>query len=125
MKDNKKEEINLLELIPDRNIEYETDDDMVTLLTPRFKNRFLNKYLQPRLKNRYFRVDLDEIGSFVWLLCDGSRTAGEIADKMSNHFGEDVEPVMERLKLFFGQLEGLNFIRFVNIEECRKEDSTK
>jgi hypothetical protein len=120
MKENINKQINLLELIPRRNIEYETrDNELISLLTPRFRNRFLVKYLQPHLKNRYFRVDLDEIGSFVWRLCDGTRTAGEIADDMSEHFGDEIEPVMERLRLFFGQLEKLNYIEFINIEECR------
>ncbi|MGM0484278.1 MAG: PqqD family protein [Candidatus Krumholzibacteriota bacterium] len=119
MTEGNNKEINLLKLIPERTIDYEEgEDDMVTLLAPRFRSRFLPKFMKSRLKRKKFRVALDEIGSFVWLRCDGTRTAGQIADEMAARFGEEAEPVTERLGIFFGQLEKLEYIRFTNIEEC-------
>lgn len=116
------EEINLLELIPERNVDYEAgEDNIVTLLAPRFRSRFLPEFLKSRLKRKKFKVDLDKIGSFVWLRCDGTRTAGQIADEMAVRFGKEAEPVAERLGIFFGQLEKLRYIRFSNIEECHRK----
>ncbi|MBD3424649.1 MAG: PqqD family peptide modification chaperone [Candidatus Latescibacteria bacterium] len=122
MTEEKINEINLLDLVPRRNVDYETGGNgMVTLLTPRFRNKLLLRHLQPRLKRPHFKVDLDEFGSFVWLRCDGEKSTGEIAEDMRAEFGEKAEPLLERLKLFFGQLEKLKYIEFINIEECRKK----
>ena len=121
MNEANNEEINLLDLIPQRNVDYQAgDDDMVTLMAPRFRSRLLPGFIKARLKRKKFMVALDKIGSFVWLRCDGTRTAGQIADAMADRFGEEAEPVAERLGIFFSQLEKLKYIRFTNIEECRR-----
>ena len=118
-------EVNLLELIPERVIEYEVhESNLVTLLTPRFRSGIMKKVLQPRLKKPFLKVDLDEIGSEVWLLCDGRRNVQEIADRLKEKFREKVEPCHERLGLFFKQLERAGFIRFTNLEECLSSNRT-
>ena len=109
-------EINLLKLVPKRLIEYsEGEDKFITLLVPKFKNRFLVKYLLPRFKNPFFKIKLDNIGSAVWLLCDGKRNVGEIVDLMKERFEEKIEPCIDRLDLFLTHLEGSNYISFINI----------
>lgn len=114
-------EVNLLELIPERCIRYELrESNLVTLLAPRFRRGLMKKLLQPRLKNPFLKVDLDEIGSEVWLLCDGKRNVKEIADRLKEKFQEKVEPCHERLGLFFKQLERAGFIVFTNLEEHLK-----
>ena len=121
-KDNKQSEINLLDLIPERMIEYEIDEEnMVVLKAPRFKSRLLKKWLQPRLKNPYLKVKLDEIGSSVWLLCDGRRNVKEIAGILREKFQEKIEPCYDRLGKFFQQLERARFICYLNLEECRRD----
>ncbi len=119
-----KREVNLLDLIPKRIIEYEIgDDDLVTLLAPRFSNRLLKRWLQPRLKRPYLGVRLDEIGTAVWLLCDGKRTVKEIAGPLRERFAEEIEPCFDRLSVFLRNLEGNRFICYVNYEACLEERS--
>ncbi len=116
------QEINLLRLIPERVVDHEiTEGGKVILSVPRFKSRIMQKLVMPRLKDPCLKVDLDEVGSAVWKLCDGSRNVGQIAQLLTKEFGEDIEPCHERLGLFFNQLERARFIRFANLEEYRNQ----
>ena len=102
---------NLLDLAPVRLVESErTPEDRAILLRPKFTWKPLAKLLQPRLPRPYFKVHLDEIGTFVWDRIDGQTTVGVIADAAREHFGERIEPVYERLKQFLYQLESGKFI---------------
>jgi hypothetical protein len=113
LKKEKKNNINFLELIPVKNIKWERGErGLVVLLKPKFKNKFLVKYLSPRIKNPFFRIKLDEIGSYVWELCDEQNTVGNIGRKLKEKFGEKIEPVYDRLILFLRQLEGGKCIKF-------------
>ncbi len=115
-------EINLLELIPERTVESETGEDgTATILGPRFKSGLMKRLIGSRLKDPYFRIRLDDVGSTVWENIDGARNIGEIADILSDRFGERVEPRHERLSIFFTQLEMSRFIRYRNIEEVKAD----
>lgn len=117
-----KREINLLDLVPRPIIRHEVNDEgVVTLLAPRFKSRILRRWLLPRLKRPFFKVELDDIGSSLWLLCDGERNVKEIARVMRERFGERIEPCYERMGLFFQQLEGARFITYTNLDTCYME----
>lgn len=105
--------VNMLDLTPVRLLQSEAGGDgRVTLLKPRFKNRLLVKYLMPRFSRPYFRVTLDSFGSHVWNRVDGSATVRDIGLSLREAFGDDVEPVYERLGLFCRQLAANKFIRF-------------
>jgi hypothetical protein len=100
------EALNLLDLKPVRLVESErTDDDHVTLLKPKFTWGPLARLLQPRLKRPYYKIHLDEIGTFVWDRIDGETTVGAVADAARAHFGEKIEPVHGRIKQFLAMLE--------------------
>ena len=57
-------------------------------------------------------VHLDANGSFVWPLIDGQRNIAEIGALVREHFGEECEPLYERLIKFFEILKSYNFISF-------------
>ena len=117
----KRSEVNLLDLIPRRIVEYEIDDErIVTVLMPRFRNRVMKRLFEPRLKRPFLKVKLDDVGSEVWLLCDGTRNVREIADTLRERFGSRIEPCHDRLGLFFQQLERARFIHYGNLDECLK-----
>ena len=115
MKNKNKEspELNLLELVPVRNIEWdETEEGLICLLKPKFQVPFLKRHLIPRLKHPYYKINLDKIGSQFWIHCDGIRTVEEIAASLKNTLGDEVEPLYERITLFLQSLEKNKFIRF-------------
>ncbi len=104
-------EVNLLDLIPVHNITWEkTKEGKVVLLKPKFQNPFLVKYLVPRLKKPYFKVKLDEVGSFFWKNCDGQRSVKELAHLHKKKFGNQVEPLYERISAFIHTLEKSGFL---------------
>lgn len=114
-------EVNLIELVPERTIEYETrEDSLVTILKPRFTSKLARRFIEPRARVKTFKIDLDEIGSAVWNLCDGKRTVGEIGEEMKARFGDRIEPCYDRLALFFANLEASGFIKYLNIDALRK-----
>lgn len=108
---NKKKKINLLDLIPVRNVEWvNNEQNLIVLLKPKFTNRWLGKYILPRLKSPNYKVNLDAYGSFVWNNCDGKTTVAEIGERLKKEFGEDIEPVYERLCLFIKTLKRNRFV---------------
>ena len=124
-KQSKKQlEANLLDLVPERIGEYEAGEDgFVTLLMPRFRNNLMRRLVEPRLApgRRRFKLKLDDIGTAVWLLIDGKRSAREIAGNLRERFGERIEnQCYERLGVFFQQLERGRFICYANLDECLK-----
>ncbi len=113
--------INLLDLIPGRRCKWEMEGDTVIVLYPKFRNRFLARTLLPRMSKPNWKIRLDDIGSFVWLHCDGKATVGEIAESMKNHFGEKAEPVIGRLSLFLQKLAADKFIYYENFPSKTSE----
>ncbi len=119
-KKKKSEEINLLDLIPERNSRWEVEGETVIILHPKFKNKFLAKTLLPRMKKPNWKIKLDDIGSWVWKHCDGKRTVREIGQGLGDCFGDRVDPVYDRLSLFFKRLESSNFVSFINLPTQKK-----
>lgn len=108
-----KPQINLLELIPVKNIGWEkTEDNLIILLKPKFKHPFFKKHVLPRMKKPNYKIKLDAVGSFVWERCDGQRTVKEVAQSLKQEFGESVEPLYDRLALFLQSLEKNHFIYY-------------
>jgi ribosome recycling factor len=75
---------------------------------------------QKHIKNIAIKVKLDDMGSEVWLLCDGTRNVKEIAELLKEKFKERIEPCHDRLGIFFQQLEMARFISYKNLGQCLK-----
>ncbi len=109
-----KDATNLLELIPQPRVEWlQEQDQRIVLLIPRFGSGRLGQWLKAQLKARPVRIRLDEIGSATWQLIDGRRTVGEIGRALQKQFGAKVEPIYERLAVFFKRLEREKFISMI------------
>ena len=109
---------NLLDFVPVRCVDCETrDDGQTTLLRPKFVRGPLARWVQPRLRKPFYRVRLDEIGTCVWGLINGTRTVGEIAGEVERQFGERWRPSHERVSLFMRELEKGCMIRFADEDE--------
>lgn len=90
------------------------DKDDAQKVTLRIENKGLMKTISQKLlkKPRISYVHLDELGSFIWLLCDGQNDIGFIAEKLHKSFGKKAEPLYDRLLKFFEIMESYDFISY-------------
>ena len=108
-------DVNLLDLVPEQKLNFEeSGNGLVTLLKPKFKNKFLVKYLRPRIKKPNYKVKLDQFGSFVWKKCNGKNTVAQIGDLLKQEFKDDIDPVYDRLAFFIQSLARHQFIEYKN-----------
>ena len=109
-------DVNLLDLIPKRLMKFEeSSDGLITIFKPKFENKFMVKHISSRLKSPDYKVNLDQFGSFVWKQCDGKNSVEQIAALLKQQFQDDVEPIYERLSLFFQSLAQYKFIEYKNL----------
>lgn len=110
-----KRESNFLNLIPEKNCQWASDQEgKVYLLVPRFKNPWMKKIALKLGKTELVKIFLDEIGSRSWQLIDGRRTVRDIGVLLEKELGETVKPVYERLIEFISILFRNKFILYKN-----------
>ncbi len=109
---------NYLDLHPLKLHGEEINDNIVTVLIPKFKNKFIVKHIVPKLKSPNIKLKLDEIGSATWLLLDGKKDVRTISKHLLEKFGEKIEPVNQRLTKF---LTNLYEQRLITFKEINKE----
>jgi len=114
-----KDQTDWTKLVPERNADWEIhpETSFVLIKKPKFKNPLMKKYFLPRLKKPNYTVNLDNVGSFVWMNIDGKANFGEISEKMRENFGDSVEPVDDRLGQFINSLRKYDFITFTNFND--------
>lgn len=113
MKKAKKNE-NYLERIPKRpdKIKWSTDEEGIVTLdieNTGFFNRLAQKFFK---KPKVSHVHLDKMGSFVWPLLDGEKDIVAIGVLVKEHFGEEAEPLYERLAKYFQVLDSYSFVEW-------------
>ncbi len=106
--------VNLLDLVPVPTASSKLDGERVILIRPR--PRPGRRWLAPvhwlifQMAARELR--LDDVGSFCWQNIDGKCTAGDIAERLRDRFGESVEPAEERIGKFFLSLQREELLSF-------------
>ena len=109
MKKNQTE--NFLELKPIRNEKYSWSEDNGKITLEIENKGFWNRLFQKLLKKpKISYVHLDEMGSFIWPMLDGEKTVLEIGKAVESEFGDNANPLYERLVKYFEILKGYNFI---------------
>jgi len=107
-----KESENFLDLIINRNEKHswiELESDIVQIQIHR--NTRLDKVVRKIFRTpEVMKIDLDKYGSFIWKEIDGSSDVASIANKFSDNFGEEVEPLYERLIHYVNILKNNEFI---------------
>lgn len=105
---------NFLEKIPKRaDIRWTTDDEGIITL------EIDNKGWANWIANKFFRrpkvsyIHLDKFGSFVWEIIDGESDIIALGKKVESAFGEEANPLYERLAQYFRILESYHFISWV------------
>lgn len=113
-----KQQINYLDLTPIRLLKFKVDaENRVSIFVPKFKNKFLVKYLVPKLKYPEIKIKLDKLGSAAWLKCDGEKNVRQICDELLREIGDEISPVEERVTKFFTQLYNYQSLIFKELEE--------
>jgi len=115
MLNKKNEEMhNFLDFIPKKSSKVksqEREEGLIRLIVPRdsLMDRIVRKlFFTPEA----FKIDLDELGSFVWKQIDGQKTIYEIGQQLKEEFKEEAEPLYERLVQFMNILKNNEFIEF-------------
>lgn len=99
------------ELYPFQSCESETNNELITLLYRKKKPTFIEKIFFKKYINKIYKVDLDEIGSYVWQQIDGKNSVGDIINKLENKFGKELVQAEQRVILFIQQLYKNKFIQ--------------
>lgn len=107
---------NYLDRIPAFSEKYswrQEDDGMVTILMENtgIFNRIFQKLLK---KPKVSYIHLDEMGSFILPLVDGKRNIYDISVLVKERFGEQAEPLYERLVKFMQVMEANEFVVMEN-----------
>jgi hypothetical protein len=112
---------NYLDNVPVRNVAFEEDEGgRIVLLRPKFMTGPFARLLQPRIPKKFFRVQLDDIGTAAWRAIDGARTVGEIAEILFAEFGGRVEPRHERCSRFVHSLHRGAMVTFAGRPDAGK-----
>ena len=98
-----------LKLIPKRICEDEENDGIVTVLYFK-KPTFIEKLFFRKMLNKPYKIDLDEIGSFIWGKINALLNVKEIVKLAKEHFGEKIEPAEDRVVQFMKQMYSTKLI---------------
>lgn len=109
----KKNKENYLDHIPVKKEEmnWSEEDGLVTL-------HLEHKGMYNKIAQKFFHtpktsdIHLDEYGSMVWKYIDGKRSIYEIGILLKEEFGEEAEPLYERLSKFFYILRQEKYVKF-------------
>ena len=91
------------------------DEDLVTVIVPKFKNEFAKKFISPKLKSADFKLSLEKFGSEVWKNMDGKTKVGDIVKILSDKFGDEIQPAVDRVSKYVFQLYEQKLISFKEI----------
>ena len=114
----KKTTVNLMEIVPETNYSWETTDDgLVVVLIPKFKNKFLARWLLPRFKKPHYRLNLDQHGSFAWTAFDGKTPVDDLESAVVTQrvFSADIVEAA-----FEGMVQPGNLVPFAQVPAAVK-----
>ena len=106
----------IMKAYPIRACEYEKINNVVVVFVKKQNPNILDKKVFKKYFRKPHKIDLDEIGSFVWELCDGDLSVEEIAVKVRETFSDKVEPAEKRVELFIRQMTKTKLINLFTKE---------
>jgi len=105
---------NYLDLVPVKHSRNTWTDTGGTVTIHRVNRGICNRLAQALFdRPRVSRIDLDEVGSFLWRRMDGNRTVADLAQALRAEFGDRAEPLYERLAVFLQCLRNNGCIAFI------------
>lgn len=105
---------NYLEKIPCHHPCVCWSQDADAIVTLQIKNKGLANRIAQKIfkKPEISYIHLEQFGSFVWTVIDGKRDIIAIGELVKVKFGNDAEPLYERLAQYIKTLEDNKFIIF-------------
>lgn len=88
------------------------DDTHLPLVVLHIRHRGLSHFIAEKFFDRppVTHVHMEPIGSFIWRQIDGQHSVYEIGQLLHETFGEEAEPLYERLSVYMKQLENNQLI---------------
>lgn len=110
----KKKNNNYLDFIPIMNPKNDWSQDEQGIVTIHMVHRGFYAAIAQKFFHspRVSHIKLDEYGSFLWKEIDGKRTVGQLAQRMKEQFGQQAEPLYDRLVHYMQILRNNQFILF-------------
>lgn len=109
---NRKVKANVLDFVPQKNplINWETDESGIVVLVHVNSGVFntIAQKLSHSPKISY--IELDNFGSYIWTCIDENKTIFDISLELKNKFGDNTEPLYERILKYFRILQSNKFI---------------
>ena len=105
---------NYLDFVPIKNKNIKWLEDSFGIITLEItRNGLFDKIAQKTFKvpPRSY-IKLDKHGSFVWKCIDDNKSIYELSKDVKGPFGNDAEPLIERLVEFITILESNKFVKF-------------
>jgi hypothetical protein len=106
---------NYLDKIPYRPKIITWSENHKGLVTLEIENKgYANKIAQMLFKKpKTSYIHLDKMGSFIWKNIDGKMNICAIGKKVNENFGDEANPLFERLAIFFKIMDSYKFISWV------------
>jgi len=107
-----KKQENFLTYVPRHNklFKWEQDEEGRVFIFQEHKgiaNTIAQKFFgRPKVS----RIELQGMGSFIWLAMDGKKTVYDIGKEVKAKFGDDAEPLYERLSVYVKQLHNMHYV---------------
>lgn len=107
----------LSKIYPKRACEFVEENGLITVHFYKQNLNWFDKHIFKKWASKPMKIDFDQIGSFVWKQCDGTKSVAEIALLLKTEMGDDFEKPEERVKLFVNQLFKNKLIALFKKEE--------
>lgn len=88
------------------NLQFTISNDGIVTISEKQDHWIQNLFRKLKIKiPNYKNIELDEYGSYVFSQIDGNKTVKEIGQYLEKKFGENVNPLYERLLMFLNHIE--------------------
>ncbi len=103
---------NYLDYIPSHGTDTRfevSDEGKITIFV---ENKGVFNWIAQKLfhRPRVSQIHLDKMGNFIWPLMDGDRSIQQIALLVKEQFGDEAEPLYNRLVQYIRNLESYGFV---------------
>lgn len=113
---------NYLDLIPVKNDINTWDTNAQGTVTIHMVHRGVYAWIAQTFfhRPRISHIDLDQYGSFLWQQIDGKTSVGQLAQQLHDQFGQNADPLYDRLVKYMQILRNNRFILFCDKDRIRK-----